>query len=539
LRTFCPRSTGLFCVCISLLSLESCATNRTGINGDVSCSGIVPGRLAHYDRYVRQFLDPATSHPDDNLAGDIVWGTRYYMESLLDAYEATGNMKYIRAFLDTGSSVMHEVETITVTDVADPTAPGNTVDSPTITVTGWPTELGSFSQSVPIPTPEGQVALYVQNFEPNAPNGPIYFQVTPQTGGGVILAWLGATQTLEVHSVQSVSDLLALASRPLIEGQSYGRIKPTGAGLPAPGTYVVDSPISTIWHEQTGGILLPFTRFLLLARRNPRLADPQLIENWKSEVVRIAASYQNEFLADSDGALRLQNPIWLPNTVAGTHAATDYIAVEATMRMFLYELTDDPAQLAIARGLVAHQSSHHWQATSDGWFLLKSWPCMVPWSTRADAPLGTIWDAYSFDPTTPASVEEGATVVDLLHEANVLGLASRLGISPATYTENRKTLEEYLYSDPSDVASRPGGLLRGAYPSLASTPTDAPSTAAYSWSSAWYVAPEVSTPALVNANWKWMLQFNQSPQAGGGDIGYFLKAWAMSEAAESDLCTFR
>jgi len=34
-----------------------------------------------------------------------------------------------------------------------------------------------------------------------------------------------------------------------------------------------------------------------------------------------------------------------------------------------------------------------------------------------------------------------------------------------------------------------------------------------------------------------MLQFNQNPQ--GQDIGYFLKAWAVSEAAEMRVCKIK
>jgi hypothetical protein len=519
----------------SLVALNGCASNQNG-SLKANCSDLSAKSLTHYDSLSQQFLDQLTQHPTDNSEGDIVWGTRYYLESLLDAYEATGNLKYIQAFLDTGATVMKEVQSLTVVDVADPSAPGSAIDSPAITVDGWPTQLESFSESVAIPTPTGGTSLYAQNLDPTDPDGPIYFQVTPAQGGGVVLAWVGATQTLQSNTVQNMSDLTALASAPLIEGQSYGRIKPTGLGLPAPGTYQVNSPLWTIWHEQTGGILLPFARFLLLAKNQPGLADPRTIAAWTSQVLTIAGGYEDEFVPEDDGdaGLRLRNPIWLVNPLAGTNAAADYAAVEATMRMFLYALTGDPAQLAIAQGLVIHQKDRHWQLSQQNWLLLKSWPCLVTWSTRADAPAGSIWDQFSYDTSTPSAVEDGGTYVDLFHEANVLGMAATLGITTEYYLANQRTLKQYLFADPPVVEARPEGLLRGSYPTASSTVNDPLTSSQYPWSSAWYVAPEVADSTYVNANWNWMMRFNQNPQ--GGPIGYFLRAWAMSETAELRIC---
>jgi len=526
------RRSGSLCAFAALL-LASCAGKSIPIAAD--CSTIVPGQVAHYDAYTQQFLNTVTSEPPDNLAGAIVWGARYYLESLLDAYEATGNAKYMQAFVDTGTVVINQVQTLTLVNVADPSAPGSTIDSPAVDETGWPTQLDSFSESVAVPTTDGQTSLYAQTFGPinGVPEYPLYLQIAQQAGG-LTLAWTNSDEPLQSYSVASEADLANMAAAPLVEGQSYGRIKPTGLGLPAPGTYEVDSPITTIWHEQTAGILLPFVRFLLLAKEDPKLADPTLVANWQSQVSKIAAGYVDEFASDGNGGLIFQNPVWLPNLAAGTPAAADYVSIEAEMRMFLYALTGDSSQLAIAQGLIAHQRNYNWQKSSSGWLLLKYWPDMVPWSTHAEAPIGSIWDVYTFDTTLPAPVEDAATFVQLFHEAGVLGLAGALDIPPVVYASDRSTLAQYLYADPRDVANRTGGLLRGAYPTAASTPNDPPSTAEYSFSSAWYVSPEIAGPAFVAANWKWMLQFAQDPQ--DAPVGYFLRAWARSEAAEAAIC---
>lgn len=496
-----------------------------------------PHSLDHFDSESQQFLTQAVSAPSDNSQGNIVWNTRYYMEALLDAYEATGNSKYIQSFLNTGTVVMSELQQLTLVNVADPSAPGSTITSPTIAVTGWPTQLGSFGKSVAIPAADGQPSLYAQNLDPTDPNGPISFEVTSNPDGSLTLAWVGTSQTLQSNTIRTISDLQSLSAAPLVQGKSYGRINATGSGLPMPGTYNVETPLWTIWHEQTGGILLPFARFLLLAKHDPSIATPALISQWTSQVLTLADSYEDEFVPDKADGLRLRNPIWLTNGLAGTNAAADYDAVEATMRLFLYELTGDSEQLTIAEGLVMHQKNSHWQISPQGWLLLKVWPCLVPWTTSANAPAGSIWSSYEFDTTTPEAIEDAAAYVDLFHEAKVLGLAPQLGITPDVYTANRKALQQYLFGDPSATSTRPSGLLRGSYPTASSAASDPPSSSQYTFSSAWYTAPEIADDAYVEANWKWMLQFNQNPL--GQDIGYFLKAWAVSEAAEMRVCKIR
>src|SRR4029077_14462678 len=104
-------------VIISLLLLYGCAGDSRVPPIAGHCSGISADSLAHYDSVSQQSLSEAVSHPDTNAGGNIIWGTRYYMESLLDAYDSTGNPKYIGAFVDTGTTVMNGVKSLTVLNV--------------------------------------------------------------------------------------------------------------------------------------------------------------------------------------------------------------------------------------------------------------------------------------------------------------------------------------------------------------------------------------------------------------------------------------
>jgi len=533
------RKSAWLTLVILTLVLNACSsspnqTSQPPFVVTTNCAGISSTSLTHYDTISQQFLDEATQHPSDNSGGSVVWGTRYYMESLLDAYEATGNLKYIRAFMSTAAQVMNLEASLTVVNASDPSAPGSTVNSPVITVMGWPTQLGSFSESVAIPTSTGQTALYAQNLNPSNPDSPIFLNVKQGSDGGVELDWVRFGSPLESHSVKTVADLTALDSTPLIWGTTLTRTKATGLGLPAPGTYQVNTPINTIWHEQTGGIMLPFARFLWLAKSHPGIADPNIVAQWQSAVLSIATSYEDQFISDGNGGLRFLNPIWLPNAIAGVDASADYIAVEATMRLFLFEITGDQHQLSIARGLVTHQKNFHWQLGSQGWLLLKAWPCLITWSTRSAAPAGSVWDNFEYDVTSPLPLEDGATFVDLFHQANNLKLAASLGITPDFYAANAATLQQYLFAEPSQVLHRPAGLLRGAYPTIDSSSSTGLSDTQYPLTSAWYLPPELASNTFVNANWSWSLQFGQTPQTA--PIGYFLRAWARSEAAEQRLC---
>jgi len=463
--------------------------------------------------------------------GTIVWGTRYYLESLLVAYDATGNPKYLDAFLDSGSWVMNLIQTIPVLNAVDPTAPGAT--GSILAVTGWPTLNGNFGVPVPVPTPDGKVSLYAQSLTPYG--GADILQVSQQGDGTLQLAWLGsANQVLQTFKIASLSDLQALAAQPLIWGQSLARIIPTGLGMPAIAEYRIDSQEKTVWHEQTSGILLPFARFLLIAKDHPEIADPDTLAQWESRILSITSSYENEFVPDGNGGLRLVNPVWLPNSVAGIDAAADYIFVEARLRLFLYELTNDAHHLSIAKGLVGHQRHFHWFVDNHGWLDLQFWPCLFSWNDRASAPAGSIWDEVQFDPTTPSPAIDASFVADLFKSAQEYGLQQELGITAFYYRAQQAAFVDYMVGGHSYSLYGPNGLIRSAFPSLGSTTGDWLIYSSDPFAAAAWVNPDLSDSAFANVNWNWMLQYGRQTQ--GVPIGYFLRAWARSEAAELRAC---
>jgi hypothetical protein len=496
-----------------------------------NCSGTPATSLPNFDRLSAQYLDDATRQPTDNLWGAVVWGTRYYLESLLTAYEATGNRKYIQAFLDSGQSVMSLVQTMTIVDAPDPgqpVLPGK--GTLQLAVTGWPTSLNSFSNPITVPTQSGAVALYAQSI-----NGATTFEVIQQNDGSLLLEWTADSQLLQSNLVKTLSDLNSLAVAPLVWGQSVGRIKPTGAGLPAPGIYPVNGYETTIWNsEQAGGILLPFAHLLLLAKQTPGLVDEATQKTWTSEVLTIASGYETAIIPDGQGGLRLQNPQWLSNETADLDAAMDYIAVEATLRLFLYRLTEDQHQLDLAKGLLQRSQNFNWKPNPQGWLLLEFWPSLTPWGGQSQKPPGNIWDSFQYPLNVPAPATDGGTAVDLMHYLKLL--TPDLCLNDSIYASNQATFQQYLLynSPPSGDPSAP--LLRFAYPTFDSTTSDTIIPSIDPFSGAGYLTPEIATQSSVDANWSWMKRFAENPN--GQSIGYFLRAWARSEAAELNRCLY-
>jgi len=500
--------------------------------GPLECPTTGPATaLAHYDQMTASFLDENTKHPSSNLGGGVVWNTRWYLESLVTAYQATGNTKYADAFKDSGTWVLNMVTPMTLLDVSDPSAPGQTATRPTVTVHGWPTHMATFGQSAAVPTADGKVSFYAQSLYPRDNRGPIFVQISAQPDGSLLLAWIRAGVTLPSYTVRTTADLNSIAAQPLIYGQTPARLKATGLGLPAVGSYEIDNPLQTIWHaEQTGGILNPFANFLLLAKANPSLIDPGTASTWEEQILSIASEYVDEFAPDGSGGLTLQNAQWMASSEAGTVVQPDYVFAEANLRLLLYELTSDPKQLAYATGLMTHQVSQNWQINSQGWILLKNWPDIRSWSSRSQAPPGTIWDSLTYDPSVPEYTSDTVYLSDLFQTAKTYSLSSQVGLPDSLYDAHSATFREYIR------LSTPLGdsLLRANYPTAKSNSGDQPDPATDLFEGVGFLYAPIADPSFVAPNWANLLANGTAPE--GDPVGYFLLAWARAEAAFNGIC---
>lgn len=429
------------------------------------------------------------------------------------------------------------VQSQTFLDVPDPSAPGQSAIQPTITTIGWPTYSSDLGQSISIPTASGQVALYAQTLYPSKVPAIYFVNIVQQPDGTQQFGWMDYKgNTVQDYSVKSISDLYGIASQPVAFGgscqcsQSYGRIKVTGLGMPVPGKYPLNTPLTTIWHSsQSGGILLPFVRLLLIANKEPGLVDPSLVSAWRSQVLNIASQYVSEFAADGEGGYVLQDPYWTPSLWAGFAVESDYVWVETSLRMLLYELTSDPQQLALAKGLLRHQLANNVLSNPSGWLVLSDNPDFQSWSSKSAAPTGAIWDSFQ-EALVPEYATDGGFFVQMLHFANQYGLTSDMGITPQLLTTQADTFSQYLLINNAGATSQ----VRALYPTMQSSASDSVVSSPDPFAGTGYLEPETSQASDWIANWEWMSANGTTPQ--GYPIGYFLRAWARSEAALAKAC---
>jgi hypothetical protein len=497
-----------------------------------ACSGVSPQPaelssdvLEHYDAAVAMLLDEATQHPTSNAQGQVVWGTRYYLESLLVAYEATGNLKYINSFIQTANIVLGLKRTLQVPDVADPSDLDDTraAAAPQRTVTGWPTSLGTLGQLIKVPATNGKVSLYAQTLWPTPSHDAGYLQILQSSSGGLALRFVLAGTVWQSYPVSSEADLESIAAQPVVYTVTLGRIRNTGFGLPVPGLYPLDFPLSAIWHgEQTAGILLPFLRFLLLAKQQPWIADPKVVVDWRDQVVGVAKSYENDFVEDGKGGLILTNAYWVPSPWAGLPVETDYINAEISMRMLLSVLTSDPHELLLAKGLLVHESANL-PLSSNSWILMKYAPDYPSWSNKTMAPHGGIWDSFSYDTSAPETATEGGFFAETLQIVSDLGLGKKVGLTEAMCEGEKQTFQQYLRLPPSVG----GSLIRMLYPNPRSQASDPPVLSDVPVDAARYLQPVIEDPSFVCDDWNWMLKNGITREQG---VGHVLLDWARAEA---------
>lgn len=487
--------------------------------------------LDHYDAAVTQLLNEITKNPTSNDGGQVVWGTRYYLESLLVAYEATGNQKYVDAFVQTGNTVFNIVQHLTVLDVPDPSViqPSNVSSAPTRDVTGWPTNIGTLGQPIPVPTAGGDISLYAQTLWPTPSTGSGYLQVSAAPAGGIVLNFELGGRVWQSYTAQTVNDLQGIAHQPIAYGATLGRIFPTGLGLPTPGLYALDTPLHAVWHaEQTGGILLPFARLLLLAKSRPSIIDSDTAMSWQSQVVNIASSYEEEMLSDGNGGLVLTNAYWMPSPYAGLPVETDYINAEISLRMVLGLLTADQHQFDLAQGLLRHEMTKI-SMSSQNWLLIKESPDVPSWSQPNDAPYGAIWASYSGDNKSPESSTEGGFFVEALQIASDNALGGKIGLTKQMCEGEKATFQGYLRIPAPGVNN---SLIRSTYPTSNSQASDSPIPSNDPEDAARYAQPITENASFVCDNWNWMLKNGITTDEG---VGHILLDWARSEAAWKQL----
>jgi hypothetical protein len=113
-------------------------------------------------------------------------------------------------------------------------------------------------------------------------------------------------------------------------------------------------------------------------------------------------------------------------------------------------------------------------------------------------------------------------------------VSGELGITEDIYRADRKAFQQYLYYGSNSARAPSDTLLRQSYPTASSRVSDPIIPSPDPFAAAGFLTREVADESSVRVNWNWMLNYGQDPH--DGSTGYFLRAWARSEAAKLRAC---
>ena len=266
----------------------------------------------------------------------------------------------------------------------------------------------------------------------------------------------------------------------------------------------------------------------VMNKDNAGLIDADTAKAWQSKILSIASDYEDQFVSDGAGGLMIHNPRWMASVYADVDTAADYVYAEATLRVLLYKLTSDSHQLDLARGLISHQVSKHWIKNAQGWELLKEWPDIKSWSSRAQAPHGSIWDSFTYNADTAEITSAAVFLTELFHIAKEYGVSSDIGLTPDLYSSHQSTFQEFIRVASADPTK--DSLIRNAYPLPTATASDLVSPNRDIFSVTGFVYPETADASFVPIAWQAMMARGQGLPTNY-PIGYFLLAWARTESA--------
>lgn len=507
-----------------------------------------PRPMGLYLQMMDYWLDETTRNPKSSVGGSVVWNTRYYLESLLTAYEVTQDRSFLYRFVPTANRVMDlfERHTVEITPqrmkyelgLGAMTGRGlefidGSLNTPpqTIDLAGWPETLATIGRPTPIPSTQNGISFLAQALSGAKYPIPDSLRVSREDKF-IRLTWTKGGKALNSDILRTRNDWESLNARPLINGTSTHRIFQWEGALPKVGSYPLLPSPPIIWYaEQTAGIGLPLVRFLYLVQKQPDLSqDPALQVRWLSKIIEAAECYEIAFEQTSSHGLEIRNPPFYPLSDAGLPILPNYIYAEVSFRILLFRLTKQVKHFTIARGLIQDMKKY-WKVNSQGHLLLQHWPNAPKWDHSAFQERGSIWDQWQYDRSFPEDTGHVQVFAEVLHLARTLGLEGRLGIPSEIRKAAQRTHSEVLWVPPAEGFGE-GWRFRNLFPfadgrvlGVEPIPEDPFQCTSMlplvDTSDSWY----------VQRLWETLARFGRAP--GNQPIGYMLKAWARLDAMRS------
>ena len=250
-------------------------------------------------------LQESTFHDllyNDNLSGRIVWNERYFMESLINIYEATKDKRYIEIF------IRHADHVLSVRDDAT-----RSLDFMGRRRPGWQTG-GYYTLGIPrlIKDVGGLPSLEIRAIH-NAGNGNTSIAVTEGSGKDfniVIYNDFRADKRVVQKFYNLNMDIVESLINESVSPESWIHVKKLGLNPPSPGIYHLEETCRMVLHElHTPLIGIPFLRFAALVFEETELQ----VYNEKATAYVTAfeesyRDYKSSWREDKDGGYFVFEP---------------------------------------------------------------------------------------------------------------------------------------------------------------------------------------------------------------------------------------
>lgn len=281
---------------------------------------------------------------DDNLTGRIVWNEAYFMESLVNMYEVTGDLRYLDIFVDHADHVLAMRDDRTGRpDYAGRTRPG------------WQTD-AYYTLGVPVTISDtlGNPSLEIQGVH-QAGNDHTVIEISHQDSEHFTLLARNdfrRDQPLEVSFEALTLETVEATVNANLSPGSWVRVRVVGDSLPIEGTWALSETYRMVFHElHTPIIGVPFLRFADLVLRNPRLSA------FHADAVTYVDSFEeslDDYLEswgeDERGGFFMFEPggkVWASGLVAPCNG----LSANGRFLLWLWLVTENPDYLARATAL--------------------------------------------------------------------------------------------------------------------------------------------------------------------------------------------
>lgn len=313
-------------------------------------------------------LESDRGKPLTNHMGQIVWGRSYILDSLVDAYQATGNNSHLDHFVELADRVM----------MARADRAGE-LDYRGRQTHGWITS-GHFSFGVPaiLPDDKGNPSLEITTIY-FAYNNLTEISLSPGSSPGTFRIDVKSTRydppkvvTFDELTMENVEESV----NPEPGERAFVRVRRLGDEIPAPvDSFTPETSPVVLHNHHTGRIATPIARFCDVVLSDPGLDAYHEKANDYLAALRITMAEHDQYFRESYDGTRGWTVYerGAPFPFDGFPSPHNVLAHSGTAYLAMYRATDEPYFRERATQLARLFHDHHLMQANDTWMLHYWW----------------------------------------------------------------------------------------------------------------------------------------------------------------------